>query len=155
MDFGMSFFPISVSLVCGGAWFTRLGEDHFLNPNSKIWYQLFSLSQPWCWVLVQNCLDFHEISFFGQIWLKIQCPPFSKWFLRFFHHIDWMLTNIYKFRYPLYGFSQLRSWVLAQNCLDFHEISFFWQIWLKIQSPPFSKWFMGFVHHIEGMSIIL
>ena len=69
-----------------------------------------SLSQPRCWVSVQNCLDFHEISFFRKIWLKIQSPQFSKRFLSFFLDFEWMIIKIPNLN-KTWGFvSRINSW---------------------------------------------
>ena len=43
--------------------------------------------------------------------------------------------------------------VSVQICLDSREISVSKQIWLKNQSSPFSKWFMGFVNILEWIVI--
>ena len=54
------------------------GKKKFSNKNFKIWYPLLSLSQPSRWVSFQICLDFRKFSVSKQIWMKNQCPLFSK-----------------------------------------------------------------------------
>jgi hypothetical protein len=43
----------------------------------------------------------------------------------------------------------------SSNYLDFRKISNFRQIWMKIETPPFSKIFMGFVREFEWIILKL
>ena len=40
MGFRMSFYPTSISSICGGAWFTRLGDGHFFKYKFKFFTPL-------------------------------------------------------------------------------------------------------------------
>ena len=51
-----------------------------------------------------------------------------------------------KILYPLWIFSQLKSTVSGQCCLDFCENCILTQIWLKNQNSRISKRFMCFIH---------
>ena len=56
---------------------------------------------------------------------------------------------------PFIDFIQPKTTVSIQICLDSREISVSKQIWLKIQSSPFFKRFIGFINILEWILIQL
>ena len=94
MSFGMSFRPVLVSLVCEGARLARLGEDKIFKSKFQILIPLIDFIAVKKLSFSSKLPRFSKNSISRQVWLKIQTPLFSKWFLGFFHLFEWKLIQL-------------------------------------------------------------
>ena len=163
----MRFCWNEVQLVSQGSWFIGLGNPRvslivwpwqvvsleFRRPKFHRYSELFLHSWK---ILPRECAsltDFHRRWISERVFVHFQ-------FCQFLRVADsWGSGEIKdtsqksKFWCPLWNLSQLRATILVQICLDSREILVSKQIWLKNQSSPSLKRFLGFFHIFEWIQI--